>query len=1831
MAKPLRYLSLIAILLFAIFSTQSAYAQLTGTKNIPGDYATLELAVNDLNIQGVGAGGVVLNVVAANPQSAPAGGYSITATGTVANPITITGNSNTITASNALVVGNLNDGIFKLIGSDYVTIQGFTMLENAANLVTAAATNNMTEWGVALLYATATDGAQNCTIQNNTITLNRSYQNTFGIYSNSTHTALAVTVSASATGATGGNSGLRIYSNAIDNVNLGIVIVGPTAIADANTGIDVGGSLLSQGNVITNYGTTGTFSAYANVSTTVNGILIRNSNGFNCSYNTVTSSVGGVTAGTLNGIQVQASSSVPTATFTNNITFNSISLKSGLATGAMNGITYPGGSASTTSISNINNNDFNNFGHTVAASGAIIFITTASTNLTTSISNNTFTNMTVNTTGSVTFISMSFTVTLVGGSKTVNGNSIVTGFSKTGAGGTVLLVTDNGSSSTVVQSNCTNNNFSNITVTGATTFTGLNYTDGGTAPSRTVSGNTLNNWTGGTNAINCMNFTYWSGTTSTLNSNTISNITGQGIVTGITIGNTVATANPITVANNTVSNLSSTGTGNTVTGITCSNNSPAVNLYGNTVNTLSSTGASLVSGITFSNGTATNIFNNKVYDLSGTNASSTVSGITISGGTINVFNNLVGDLRAINANAANPVNGINITGGTTISLYNNSVNIAASSGGALFGSSAVSASTSATVVLRNNIFYNTSTPSGAGIVAAYRRTTTTLTSYGASSNNNEFYAGTPSASNLLFYDGTNSDQTIAALKLRLSPRDANSVSEALTFRSTTGSNAHYLKLDSLVATQCESGGTTVASPLISDDYYNIARFPFTGYPNNLSFPATAPDIGANEFGGIPIDLSPPSITYTNLSNTPLTTNRTLTATITDASGVAGGTNKPRLYYRKTTDITYVFDNNPSQAGNDYTWTIDYAAVGGGSVTSGDIIQYYVAAQDNNGVAGTNPSGGSGSNPPGTVDPGVPNTYNIVNSLTGTFTVGTTTGTYTTLQAAFDFVNANAVASDIILQIQPEGTVETGTAQLNAVSYTGAAHWNITIKPAAGSTPTIASSSATPVLLNGADYVIIDGSNNGSTTRDLTISTTSVSTASALVWMQTTAGNDASTNNTLKNCNLTGNTNLTTLFGAGSGGTAISNASLGTSNNSNTFQNNNIIKTQYGIYSSGASVGTKNTGTVISQNVINGTNPNNVTIGGIYARFEDGIVISGNNIGGIDKNLGALTGTAFGIALGLIPNNAIATFTGSDVINATVSSNIISGVTNTNATGYSSMGIVINTVTSGTTNVINNSVSGILSPATATDYSCGILLGAGAGSTTNCYYNSVYLSGNRGAGATYPSSCVALIADNTINLKNNIFYNSQTTASTGKSYCISTIAFTYANLNSDNNDFYVTGASGFLGITGGLFGGNDRPSLAVWQSTTSKDANSLSADPAFTSTTNLVIDATSPNAWYVSGMGQPIATVAVDILGAARTTTIAAGASDIGAYNVTPASTPPDAVESPVAPVAGGTSTYTFGGKLIATITWGAGGTPPTSMSVKMFGGTNGPGTGAYTVGNAYWLCVPTGGAGYSYDITLNYDDSQLGPISPEADARIGKSDDGGTTWVPSIVAGTGAGQYALNTTLNTLTLYGQTSFSYFVMSDLDNLVPVELSSFSASVNRRVVNLNWSTVTEVNNSGFEIERKEASSQSYSKIGFVQGNGTTSSAKNYTYEDRNLSTGKYNYRLKQMDYNGNYKYYELSSLVDVGIPTKFDISQNYPNPFNPSTKINFDLPFDSKVQIKVFDMTGREMAQILNESKSAGYYTAQFNASSLSSGIYFYQINATGGNQSFVRTMKMVLVK
>lgn len=189
----------------------------------------------------------------------------------------------------------------------------------------------------------------------------------------------------------------------------------------------------------------------------------------------------------------------------------------------------------------------------------------------------------------------------------------------------------------------------------------------------------------------------------------------------------------------------------------------------------------------------------------------------------------------------------------------------------------------------------------------------------------------------------------------------------------------------------------------------------------------------------------------------------------------------------------------------------------------------------------------------------------------------------------------------------------------------------------------------------------------------------------------------------------------------------------------------------------------------------------------------------------------------------------------------------------------------------------------------------------------------------------------------------------------------------------------------------------------------------------------------------------------------------------------------------------------------------------------------------------------------------------------------------------------------------------------------DQVLPVELASFTSNVNGNNVDLAWTTSTETNNAGFDIER--SSNGVWTRIANVTGNGTTSSPQSYTFSDRNLTSGIYNYRLKQIDFNGNFEYFSLSNEVVIGVPTKYELSQNYPNPFNPSTKINYSIPQDGLVSLKIFDMSGKEVATLVNEVKTAGYYDLSFNAANLPSGVYFYTLSA----ERFTETKKMLLVK
>lgn len=192
-------------------------------------------------------------------------------------------------------------------------------------------------------------------------------------------------------------------------------------------------------------------------------------------------------------------------------------------------------------------------------------------------------------------------------------------------------------------------------------------------------------------------------------------------------------------------------------------------------------------------------------------------------------------------------------------------------------------------------------------------------------------------------------------------------------------------------------------------------------------------------------------------------------------------------------------------------------------------------------------------------------------------------------------------------------------------------------------------------------------------------------------------------------------------------------------------------------------------------------------------------------------------------------------------------------------------------------------------------------------------------------------------------------------------------------------------------------------------------------------------------------------------------------------------------------------------------------------------------------------------------------------------------------------------------------------------SSWSEVVPVELTAFTALTKNNGVSLSWVTATELNNAGFEIERKQEKT-SWNKIAFIEGHGTTTSPNRYSYYDGNLSSGKYSYRLKQIDYDGSYEYSKVVE-ASIGLPSEFGLSQNYPNPFNPGTVIAYSLPEAGYVTLKVFNALGQEVSTLVNGIVEAGNHNVEFNAVGMSSGIYYYRLDAGG----LTLMKKMMLLK
>jgi len=189
----------------------------------------------------------------------------------------------------------------------------------------------------------------------------------------------------------------------------------------------------------------------------------------------------------------------------------------------------------------------------------------------------------------------------------------------------------------------------------------------------------------------------------------------------------------------------------------------------------------------------------------------------------------------------------------------------------------------------------------------------------------------------------------------------------------------------------------------------------------------------------------------------------------------------------------------------------------------------------------------------------------------------------------------------------------------------------------------------------------------------------------------------------------------------------------------------------------------------------------------------------------------------------------------------------------------------------------------------------------------------------------------------------------------------------------------------------------------------------------------------------------------------------------------------------------------------------------------------------------------------------------------------------------------------------------------------NSVVPVELTSFTAISNNGIVELNWETATEINNHGFEIERRMESSE-FRTIGFVEGAGTVSETRSYIYLDKTVEQGINYYRLKQIDFNGSYEYSDEVEVEMIGL-LSFNLEQNYPNPFNPSTSINFSLPEAGNIRLAVYNTVGEEVAILVNGFTEAGFYNVTFDAASLPSGIYLYKLQSANS----VQTKKMMLLK
>ncbi len=892
------------LLLSLLLSSKLIKAQLAGVYTVPGSYTSVGAAIAALNSQGVSAA-VTINIATGYTETVTSPGYSIGAiTGaSSSNQITLKRNGSganpilyAYAGGTAVPTSGLQDGILKFIGTDYVTLDGLDLTDlNSSNPSTM-------EYGLALFRANSSDGCQYNTIKNCVITLNK-INNAVGSFP-ANHgsrgievinaTAATNTLAVLPTVSSGENSNNKFYNNLIQNCNVGMSLYGNYQASSPYTGgdfnNDIGGTSSATSNTIINFGGGGSnISAYGiivigqyNLNISNNLVISNNGSGVNhaqllkgismlttngatatVSNNTVTVHGGGTTdpvyaienqTGSNGGNVTVSNNLITNCTYTTSTTgpFTAIYNTSGAAlltisgntitgvatsaiSGQLNMINHSGSptlanitgnsiknvtlTASSTTLNfygvqctgyaptatlNVTGNSLESFYAPGSYSGSFYFVYNFGQTLLINISNNIVTNLVVPTTGNLQLFYDSNSTP----NHLVSGNTI-NGLAKSAAGGLVHCYYNASTNSTVGVIQIINNNFSNITVSGGTSVYGI-LSQSSYSPQISVSSNTVNNIIAATGTL--IGVQSAGGFYMLLSSNKISNLSGGSLVMGL---NSIFQS------------------------------ADSLSVLGNTINSVFSTGATTITGYNLNQGTYNLKFmNNLIYDFAGNHASSIVKGVVIySGFTVTIANNIIGDLRAPAASNANAISGLYLEASSPVNVYYNTIYLNAASSGFIFGSSAFY-NYSGIIDMKNNIFINKSSPNSTGITAAVRGVSTYTGYFSSGSNFNLFYAGTPSANRLLFVNNTYANQTISSLQSNGSPREANSVTEDVSFTSTVSGSAGYLHVNPLVATLVESGAINLTSR--TTDFDGQIRQGNTGYSGT----GTAPDIGADEFAGL---------------------------------------------------------------------------------------------------------------------------------------------------------------------------------------------------------------------------------------------------------------------------------------------------------------------------------------------------------------------------------------------------------------------------------------------------------------------------------------------------------------------------------------------------------------------------------------------------------------------------------------------------------------------------------------------------------------------------------------------------------------------------------------------------------------------------------------------------------------------------------------------------------------------------------------------------------------------------------------------------------------------